>query len=52
MKAILIKGVGLPEGEGTFLDVRVQSNGKALLVCGMGNCDTYPAEEIEVEDKE
>ena len=51
MKAILIKGMELPTGENNFADVRIQSNGKALLYCGMGECDVYPAEEIEIEDE-
>ena len=51
MKAILIKGMELPDEKG-FLDVRIQGNGKALLVCGMGNCITYDAEEIEINEEE
>lgn len=49
MKAIIIKGLELPEERG-FLDVRIQGNGKALLVCGMGNCSVYDAEEIDMEN--
>ena len=51
MKAIMIKNLELPTGEGTFLDVRIQSNGKALLPCAMGKCSTYEVEEIEIPDK-
>lgn len=51
MKAILIKGLELPDEKG-FLDVRIQGNGKALMVCGMGNCITYDAEEIEINEEE
>lgn len=52
MKSIIIKGLELPTGENNFVDVRIQSDGKALLVCGMGQCITYDAEEVETsEDK-
>lgn len=51
MKAIMIKGLELPKVEDTFIDVRIQSNGKALLHCGMGKCSVYDAEEIDVADK-
>ena len=52
MKAIVIKGLELPTIEGSFIDVRIQSNGKALLVGCMGHCSVYDAEEIEVEEKQ
>lgn len=51
MKAILIKGLELPDEQG-FLDIRIQGDGKALLHCGMGNCITYDVEEIEINKEE
>lgn len=51
MKAIVIKNLALPTGEDTFIDLRIQSNGKALLHCGMGRCSTYEVEEVEIPDE-
>lgn len=51
MKAILIKGVEMPEENG-FMDVRIQGNGKALLVGCMGHCSTYEAEEVDIKEEE
>ena len=50
MKAIVIKNMEMPEENG-FIDVRIHGNGKALLVCGRGECDTYDAEEIEYSEE-
>ena len=47
MKAILIKGVEMPKGDGTFLDVRINSDGSVLVPCAMGECTTASAEEVE-----
>lgn len=49
MKAILLKGLEMPQGEETFLDVRINSDGTVLIPCGTGECDTVRAEQIEVE---
>ena len=55
MKSVIIKNLTLPipteDGYETFIDLRIQSNGKALMHCGMGNCVVYEAEEIETEDE-
>lgn len=52
MKAVLIKGLEMPTGEDTFVDVRIQSDGKALLVGCMGHCSVYDAEETDCEEEE
>lgn len=49
MKALLIKGLEMPTGDNSFVDIRIQSNGTALLPCGMGFCSTYEVEEVETE---
>lgn len=51
MKAVIIKGLELPDQNG-FTDVRIQGDGKALLVCCMGACSTMDCEEIEIPDEE
>ena len=50
MKAVLIKGLDMPNPNG-FIDVRIQGDGKALLVCGMGECSTLECEEIEIPEE-
>ena len=50
MKAILIKGIGMPEGENTFVDVRINSNGSVLIPCADNQGEGCTAEEIEVEE--
>lgn len=53
MKALIIKGLELPTTEGSFIDIRIQSDGTALLPCGMGMASVYTVEEIELpESKE
>lgn len=52
MKAVIIKGLSLPTVEGSFIDVRIQDNGKALMVGCMGRCTTYEAEEIDLPEEE
>lgn len=49
MKAVVIKGLELPE-EGSFVDVRINSDGTVLLPCAQGECSTIKAEEIEIPD--
>lgn len=51
MKAVIIKGLELPD-QGGFTDVRIQGDGKALLVCCMGACSTLECEEVEIHDEE
>lgn len=55
MKSVIIKNLALPvpteDGFDTFIDLRIQSNGKALMHCGMGNCVVYQVEEIETEEE-
>ena len=50
MKAILIKGIGMPEGENTFIDIRVHSDGSVLIPCGCDQGDGCKAEETEVNE--
>lgn len=50
MKAVLIKGIGMPEGEGTFIDVRINSDGSVLIPCGPGEIGECTAEEINCEE--
>lgn len=47
MKAIIIKGVEMPEKEG-FLDARIYGDGTVLLPTHMGECDTVKAEEVDI----
>lgn len=47
MKAIIIKGVEMPEKEG-FLDARIYGDGTVLLPTHMGECDTVKAKEVEI----
>lgn len=49
MKAVIIKGIEMP-APGSFLDVRINSDGTVLIPCAMGECDTVKAEEIEIEE--
>ena len=51
MKAIIIKGIEMPDKEG-FIDVRINGDGTVLIPCAMGMCDTVKAEEIEIPDSE
>ena len=48
MKAIILKGLEMPKGEGTFLDVRINADGSVLVPCAMGECAEVSAEEVEV----
>lgn len=48
MKAILLKGLEMPKGEGTFLDVRIYADGSVLVPCGDGECAEASAEETEI----
>ena len=50
MKAIIIKGLGMPEENG-FVDARIYGNGKVLLPCGPGELSEVTAEEIEIPDE-
>ena len=50
MKAIIIKGVGMPEKEG-FLDARIYGDGTVLLPTHMGECDTVKAKEVEIPEE-
>lgn len=52
MKAIIIKGLSMPNGENTFVDLRIQSNGTALQVGCMGHCSVYQAEEVDLPEEE
>ena len=47
MKAIILKGLEMPKGEGTFLDVRIYADGSVLIPCAMGNCTNASAEEVD-----
>ena len=47
MKAIIIKGVEMPEKEG-FLDARIYGDGTVLLPAHMGECGSVKAEEVEI----
>ena len=49
MKAVVIKKLEMPTGENNFIDVRINSDGTALLHCGMGKCITSQAEQIEYD---
>ena len=51
MKAIIIKGVEMPEKNGV-LDVRIYGNGEVLLPAHMGECATAKAEEVEIDQEE
>lgn len=51
MKAVVIKNLEMPTGEGTFVDARIYSDGKVLLPCSDGNCSEVEAEEIEIQDE-
>ena len=51
MKAIIIKGMEMPENNG-FIDVRIYADGKVLIPCAMGNCSTVTAEEIDYQEEE
>ena len=48
-KAILIKGVSMPEEQG-FLDLRIYGNGSVLLPCG-GETVECKAEEVETDEE-
>lgn len=50
MKAVLIKGLEMPNPKG-FIDVRIQGDGEALLVCGMGECGTLECEQVEIHEE-
>ena len=50
MKAIIIKGVEMPEKEG-FLDARIYGNGTVLLPTHMGECGSVKAEEVEIPEE-
>lgn len=50
MKAIIIKGVEMPEKEG-FLDARIYGDGTVLLPTHMGECDTVKAEEVVIPEE-
>lgn len=50
MKAIIIKGVEMPEKEG-FLDARICGDGTVLLPTHMGECGSVKAEEIEIPEE-
>lgn len=50
MKAVLIKGLEMPEGENTFIDVRINSNGSVLIPCADHQGEGCKAEEIEIEE--
>lgn len=47
MKAIIIKGIEMPEKEG-FLDARIYGDGTVLLPTHMGECGSVKAEEVEI----
>lgn len=51
MKAIIIKGVEMPEKEG-FLDARIYGDGTVLLPTHMGECGSVKAEEVEIDQEE
>lgn len=50
MKAIIIKGVEMPEKEG-FLDARIYGDGTVLLPTHMGECGSVKAEEVEIPEE-
>ena len=50
MKAVLIKGLEMPTGENTFVDVRIRSNGTVLIPCAENQGEGCKAEEIEIEE--
>lgn len=51
MKAIIIKGVEMPEKDG-FLDARIYGDGTVLLPAHTGECETAKAEEVEIDQEE
>ena len=51
MKAIIIKGVEMPEKEG-FLDARIYGDGTVLLPAHAVECGTAKAEEVEIDQEE
>lgn len=52
MKALIIKNLELPTIDGSFIDIRIQSDGKAIMPGCMGHCSVYDVEEVEIpEDK-
>ena len=50
MKAIIIKGVEMPEKEG-FLDARIYGDGTVLLPTHMGECGSVKAEGFEIPEE-
>ena len=51
MKAIIIKGIGMPDKRG-FLDVRIYGDGTVLLPAHAGECETAKAEQVEIDQEE
>lgn len=47
MKAIIIKGIGMPEKDG-FLDARIYGDGTVLLPTHTGECGAVKAEEVDI----
>ena len=50
MKAILIKGIELPENNGV-LDLRIYHD-YASMICGSGSFSSFKVEQVEIPDEE
>ena len=50
MKAILIKGIELPENNGV-LDLRIYHD-YASMMCGSGSFSSFKVEQVEIPDEE
>ena len=46
-KSVVIEGLEMPTGEDTFIDIRIQSDGKAIMPGCMGHCTVFKAHGIE-----